>query len=401
MHPRGVMVTHRNLLSNYRMMCRSVDRPINPAEPECSVMWMPLFHDMGLIGGVLQSLFVGEERLVMPPEAFLMKPLRWLQALSRCRARLCVSPNFGYELCTQRIKAADVAGLDLSCVDIAYVGAEPVRAGTLERFQRMFEPCGFRPEAWIPSYGLAEATLFVTGGPRGGGFRLHRTSAGSEGGLEVAATASPPAGRTLVGCGRPWLDAEVVIVDPDTRTPCRPEEVGEIWVAGSSVAKGYWNRTEETERTFHARLAGDDGRQFLRTGDLGVILGGDLCVAGRLKDVIVASGRKHHAADIEQTVEDRVDAVRRGGCAAFAVDIHETERLIIVAELQRNQRAADRGAIEDAIREAVAEQHETAPYAVVLVKPATLPRTTSGKLQRHACRTRFLVHDLDEWSLPA
>ena len=393
--PRGVMVTHGNLLHNLACLREVFQFSLESV----GVTWLPHFHDMGLIGGLLQPIFAGGEMIVMPPSAFLQRPGRWLGAVSRYQATTMVAPNFAYELCAQKIPAADLESLDLSNVKVALCGAEPVRPGTLAQFAEAFGPCGFRREAFRPAYGLAEATLIVSGRSNGGepftpvvdaeDLRRNRVK---------PAEADVARRRVLVGCGGIAPGMRVTVVDPDTFAPCAPDRVGEIWVCGPSVASGYWRKPEETQRTFGAHLASGEG-PFLRTGDLGFLDRGQLLVTGRLKDLIIVRGSNHYPHDLEYTVERSHRALRPAAGAAFSIDADGAERLIIVQEV------SDPGSVpcEDAIaaiRRALTESHEVGPDTIVLIEPRSIPRTSSGKIQRYACREAFLAGSLGvvhEW----
>lgn len=393
--PRGVMVTHGNLLHNLACL-----REVFQFSPESvGVTWLPHFHDMGLIGGLLQPVYAGGEQIVMPPSSFLQRPGRWLAAVSRCRATTMVGPNFAYELCAQKIPAADLESLDLSNVKVALCGAEPVRPDTLAQFAEAFVPCGFRREAFRPAYGLAEATLIVSGRSDGGepftpavdveDLRRNRIKP-----VEADAAGS----RVLMGCGGIAPGMRVSIVDPETFAPCAPDWVGEIWVCGPSVASGYWRKPEETQRTFGAHLASGEG-PFLRTGDLGFLDRGQLLITGRLKDLIIVRGSNHYPQDLEYTVERSHRALRPGSGAAFSIDSDGAERLIIVQEVSDPGSVPAEDAIA-AIRRALTESHEVSPDTIVLIEPRSIPRTSSGKIQRYACREAFLVGSLDvvhEW----
>ncbi|MGH9362673.1 MAG: fatty acyl-AMP ligase, partial [Thermoanaerobaculia bacterium] len=352
------MVTHGNLLHNEAMIAAAFGQSASSV----IVGWLPLYHDMGLIGNVLQPLFVGATCILMSPTDFLQQPWRWLDAISRYRASTSGGPNFAYELCVQKIGAEQRAGLDLSSWEVAFNGAEPVRHDTMERFARAFSPCGFRREAFYPCYGLAEATLFVSGGGKG---RAPLVMAVESPALErhQVAPAAPesPSGRALVGCGRPWMGQEVAIVDPESHRRCAPGQVGEIWVAGPSVAAGYWRQPEATEQDFRARLADTGEGPFLRTGDLGFVHAGELFVAGRLKDLIILRGRNLYPQDIERTAEGSHPALRPGCGAAFSVDVEGEERLVVVQELDRN-REDEAEAAAGAVRRGVAEEHEAQVY---------------------------------------
>ncbi len=390
--PKGVMVSHANLLHNERLIAKAFEN----SDETLVVGWLPLFHDMGLIGNVLQPLCLGVPSVLMSPVAFLQKPLRWLRAISHYRASTSGGPNFAYELCVRKIPPEQRADLDLSCWQVAFNGAEPVRAGTLARFAAAFEGCGFRRQAFYPCYGLAESTLFVTGGPATQPPLVRPVDKSA---LAQNRVLAPQDGREgvchLVASGQTWPDQPVTIVDPHSLTPCPPGTVGEIWVSGPSVAQGYWEKPNETERVFQAHLADSDEGPFLRTGDLGVVMAGQLFVTGRLKDLIIIRGRNHYPQDIELTVAGSQPVLRPGCGAAFSVDVTEQERLVIVQEL-RWTADVDLDGVIDGIRQAVAERHELEAYAVVLLPPKTIPKTSSGKLQRHACRAAFL-----DGSLPA
>ena len=391
------MVSHGNLLENHEMMRHSFGQ----SSQTKIVTWLPLFHDMGLIGNVLQSLYLGVECVILPPEVFMVKPVRWLSAISRYRATFAGAPNFAYDLCAAKITEEQRASLDLSCWESAFVGAEPVRHPTLERFASTFAPCGFRRESLYPCYGLAEATLFVSGAGRlSGGRSAWFTAEGLERHRVIKASEDSPAARALVSCGRTWLQQHIAIVDPESRMRCGSEEIGEIWVSGPHVAQGYWDRPKETERTFGAHLPDDPHRTYLLTGDLGFFDDDGLFIAGRLKDLIIVAGRNHDPVDIEHSAQASHAAIRSGGCAAFQVEIRGEARLILAAELERNARASleDTKPVRKAIREAVALNHDLATYDIVFLKPASLPKTSSGKVQRHACRAAYLGQTFNLWN---
>jgi acyl-CoA synthetase (AMP-forming)/AMP-acid ligase II len=398
------MITHGNLLHNSALI-----QQVCKHTPETrGVTWLPFYHDMGLIGCILHPLDVGLPVTFLSPVAFLQRPLRWLQAITRTRGTTSGGPPFAYDLCVRKITPEQRASLDLSSWDVAFVSAEPIRPEILERFAATFAPCGFRREAFYPCYGLAEATLLAAGGPKAAPPVMFAVQhAPLEQNRVVAATGEEDGTQTLVGCGQSLGDQEIVIVHPETLTRCLPNEVGEIWIAGGSVAQGYWNRPKETERTFQAYLAETGEGPFLRTGDLGFLRDGELFVTGRLKDLIIVAGHNHYPQDIELTVERSHPAVRPDGCAAFSVDIDGEERLVIVAEVERRTfeegttwsemgalvvaRTPGASEIVQAIRRAVAESHELRVHAVLLLRPGTIPKTSSGKIQRHICRTSFLA----------
>ncbi|HYG63041.1 MAG TPA: AMP-binding protein, partial [Thermoanaerobaculia bacterium] len=386
--PKGVTITHANLVHNSGM----IQRAFRQDAESVVVGWLPLYHDMGLIGNVLQPLWCGGRCVLMSPVAFLQRPRRWLEAIGRYRATTSGGPNFAYQLCAQKIGPAEREGLDLSSWQVAFNGAEPVRAEALERFAAAFGPQGFRREAFYPCYGLAEATLFVSGATLGEPVRVEAVDAAA---LErhEAVPAGEETARRLVSCGRAWDGQRIAIVDPESGAELPPGRVGEVWVAGPSVAAGYWGRPEVTERDFQARLDLGDG-PFLRTGDLGFLKDGELFVTGRLKDLIILRGRNHYPQDLERTAEAGHAELRPGGAAAFAVEVNGEERLVVAAEVERRWRA-ELEELAAAVRRTVAEEHEVQVYEVVLLKPGGLPKTSSGKVQRHACRAGYLDGTLE------
>jgi acyl-CoA synthetase (AMP-forming)/AMP-acid ligase II/alkylation response protein AidB-like acyl-CoA dehydrogenase/acyl carrier protein len=400
--PKGVMVSHRNLLHNQQIIQQGFD---HTAGQSSVVGWLPLFHDMGLIGNVLQPLYVGIPCVLMSPVAFLQKPIRWLQAISRYRATTSGGPNSAYEICVRRITEEQKRTLDLSCWQRAFNGAEPVRAETLKRFAAAFADCGFRSEAFYPCYGMAETTLMVSGG------RSHRPpllqdvdSAALEQNQLVSAKAGAEAIRTLVSCGQPLTGMSVVIVNPETLCRCRMEEVGEIWVTGASVTQGYWNQPEATAAAYAGFLQDTGEGPFLRTGDLGCLQGEELFITGRLKDLIVIRGRNHYPQDIELSVAQAHPALRPNENAVFAIEEGEEEKLIVVQEVERTcRRQLQVDEVVGAIRRQISQEHQLQVHAISLISPGSLPKTSSGKVQRHACRQAYLTKSLKEiasWQLP-
>ncbi|HEY0605397.1 MAG TPA: amino acid adenylation domain-containing protein [Herpetosiphonaceae bacterium] len=387
--PKGVMLSHANLLHNLELIRHAFGHT-----PESQgVIWLPPYHDMGLIGGILQPLYAGFPVTLMSPLAFLQQPVRWLQAISQFRGTTSGGPNFAYDLCVRKITSEQRRSLDLSSWTVAFNGAEPVRAETIDRFATTFAECGFRREAFYPCYGLAEATLIVAGGRIAAPPTIADFASAALEQHQVVAAANEPS-RRLVSSGAALLDQQIAIVDPETLQACAADRVGEIWVAGPSVAQGYWGQPEATRHTFAATIEGRTGR-FLRTGDLGLLHAGELFVAGRLKDLLIIRGRNHYPQDIEATVERSHSALRPGAIAAFTVEQDDEERLVVVCEVERQSR---RVAIEDvaaAIRQAIAEHHELQIDTVVLLRPGGVPKTTSGKIQRSATRQAFLSETLD------
>ncbi|MBE9235320.1 fatty acyl-AMP ligase [Anabaena aphanizomenioides LEGE 00250] len=385
--PKGVMVTHGNLLSNQR----SIQIGFGHTEKTIFVGWLPLFHDMGLIGNVLQPLYLGIPSILMSPVAFLQKPLRWLQAISRYKATTSGGPNFAYDLCARKITPEELAHLDLSSWEIAFNGAEPVRADTIEKFTNHFAPCGFRKEAFYPCYGMAETTLFVSGGLKTSDPVLYPVEATALEENRVIAAKSDQTTKTIVGCGRTWLEEKIAIVDPDSLTLCPDDRIGEIWVSGPSVAAGYWRKPEQTAETFQAYLSDTGEGPFLRTGDLGFLQNGELFVTGRLKDVIIIRGQNHYPQDIELTVQNSHPALRLNSGAAFTIEQKGQQRLVVVQEVERTYlRKLDIKEVVGNITEAVIDNHGIQLYATVLIKPGSIPKTSSGKIQRHACHRGFL-----------
>jgi acyl-CoA synthetase (AMP-forming)/AMP-acid ligase II len=332
----------------------------------------------------------------MSPMAFVQEPIRWLRAITKYRAHTSGAPNFAYDLCVAKTTPDERASLDLSSWTLAFNGSEPVRAETIDRFSLAFEPFGFRRSAFYPCYGLAEATLLVSGAAKTADPVVQAfETAGLEQRRAISASEGDENGRTLVGCGHTWLDQSIVIVDPDTSTRCSDGHIGEIWISGANVTHGYWGLEEATAATFRAHLADSGEGPFLRTGDLGFFHDGSLFISGRIKDLIIIRGRNHYPQDIELTVESSHPILRPGCGAAFAIETGGEERVVVVQEVKRNFRDANLQDVIDVIRKAVSENHELALDAVVLIKPGRIPKTSSGKIQRHACRQSYLAGALD------
>ncbi|MDB9529236.1 AMP-binding protein [Oscillatoria sp. CS-180] len=385
-NPKGVKVSQGNLIHNSARIHRFFEH----SEASRGMSWLPPYHDMGLVGGILQPLYAGMNIALMPPVAFLQKPVRWLQIVSRYGATTSGGPNFAYDLCVQKTTPEQRAELDLSQWQVAFSGAEPVRANTLEEFAAAFEVAGFHPEAFYPCYGMAETTLIVTGGNPRDIPEVHHID-------EVAlqhgqATPVPDGeGQTIVSCGYPSEDQELLIVNPETCQVCPDGQVGEIWVAVSgSVTQGYWQQPERTAETFHAFTQGGQG-PFLRTGDLGFVQAGALFVTGRRKELIIIRGRNYYPKDIETTIETSHEALQPGAGAAFSVMIDHQERLAVVQEVKRTYlRHFDGDEVLGEIRQAIAEQHDLQLFGLQLIKTGSLPKTSSGKIQRFQCRTSYL-----------
>ncbi len=389
--PKGVVLDHASLVHNSALISHAFEHTRSGS----GVFWLPSYHDMGLIGGILQPLYIGCPNILMSPMSFLQKPYRWLSAISRSGATTSGGPNFAYDLCVRKITAEQKDTLDLSRWSVAFNGAEPVRADTIEAFSEAFAPCGFRREAFYPCYGLAEATLIVSGGFAKNPPVIRWFEAGA-----LAKNQAVDAGpeeeevRALVGCGETLPDQKIVIANPETLTRCAPDEIGEIWVNGPSVAKGYWQQPTTTHRTFRAFLKDTGDGPFLRTGDLGFIKDGELFVAGRIKDLIILRGVNVYPQDIELTVQQAHPHLLPDCGAAFTLEVEGQERLVVVQEIHRRHRD-DVDEVFQAIRREVAEEHDLPVEVIVLVQTGSIPKTSSGKIQRHACRAGYLDGTLE------
>jgi 8-amino-7-oxononanoate synthase len=388
--PKGVMVSHANLMANLR----AIQEAFGVQSEEVGAFWLPMYHDMGLVGGVLVPVFSGGTNVFISPATFLRSPITWLAAIGKYRATISGGPNFAYDLCIRKITDEQRATLDLSSWALAFVGAEPVESGTLDRFAAAFAPCGFKPRAFYPCYGLAEATLMVSGPRRDSGatVRTFHDTALTENRVEPVPNGAPQA-RRLVACGSPVGGMRVVIVEPNRNEEAAPGRVGEIWVAGASVGQGYWHKPDQTRRSFDARLSDTGEGPFLRTGDLGFMREGQLYVTGRMDDLIIVRGLNRYPQDIEATARASHPLLESGYGAAFVADDHGRHRLVLVHEAARKG-GVDFSPVLDAVRGAVLDEHGLALDAVVLVRSGTIPMTSSGKIQRHACRAAFLAGEL-------
>ncbi|MGV0624315.1 SDR family NAD(P)-dependent oxidoreductase [Mycolicibacter minnesotensis] len=395
--PKGVVLTHGNLVHNLLTIAEAWDA--NPDMPYVTgVFWLPPYHDMGLIGGLLETIYVGGHSILMPPTAFIKRPMRWLEAISRHRAMITAAPNFAFDLCVELSTPQERAALDLSNWSVALCGAEPVRTATLDSFAELFAPAGFRPESFYPVYGLAEGTLLVSGGsdlPVPMVQHIDRVALGDNRVIDVAA--DDPNVATMVGCGKPRGGQRVIIVDPETCVECAGDQVGEIWVSGGSVAHGYWGAPELSAETFSATLSDTGEGPFLRTGDLGFLHSGELFVTGRRKDLIIIRGTNHYPNDIELTVQNTNPALLRGRGAVFSIapEPGSAEQLVVVQEVDPSRISGEQAdEAMQVIRTAVTANHSVRTHAVVLVQPLQLPTTSSGKIQRSACKQQFLDGEL-------
>ena len=389
--PKGVMITHGCLMQNQEML-RSA---FGHTQDLVGVGWLPLFHDMGLIGNVIQPIYMGGCCVMMSPISFVQKPIRWLQAISKYRAVTSGAPNFAYDLLCNRVTEEQAAGLDLSSWKLAFCGAEPVQTTTMERFSLKFAGCGFKSTAFYPCYGMAEATLMITGGDKAKSPTIKYLDKAALEKDRVVITDRNRSGTTVVSAGYPWLDGKIAIADPNSLTECPPDRIGEIWFSSSSVGKGYWKLPEATKETFEASL---NGELFLRTGDLGFIYDGELYITGRLNDVMVFWGLNHYPQQIERTVEQCHPGLKTHCGAALAVEVEGKPRLVVVQEIDRTHRKSlvfDE--VVEAIRWQIFQQHFIDVYAIVLLQPGRMPKTSSGKVRRSACKAMFSESGLDVW----
>ena len=391
--PKGVMITHGCLMQNQAMLKQAFGH----TKDLVGVGWLPLFHDMGLIGNVIQPIYVGAYCVMMSPVSFVQKPIRWLQAISKYRATTSGAPNFAYDLLCDRVTAGQAQQLDLSSWEVAFCGAEPVQTSTMEQFSDKFANYGFKSTAFYPCYGMAEATLIITGGDKA---NLPRVKYIDKTALEqnkvVTVAKSQPDKVTLVSAGYPWLDGKIAIADPQSLTECAGNEIGEIWFSSSSVGQGYWQLPEKTTETFQAKL---NDLQYLRTKDLGFIDNGELYITGRLNDVLVFWGLNHYPQHIEQTVEQCHPGLKPNRGAAFSVEVAGKPRLVVAQEIERSHRKSlVMDEVVAAIRWQVFQQHFIDIYGIVLLQPGRMPKTSSGKVQRHGCKAKFLDDSLEVWS---
>lgn len=395
--PRGVMVTHGNLIYQLDLLLKRWEQSYPPSGElgVVGVSWLPVYHDLGLIAGVLGPFYAGKRLVLMSPLAFIQRPIRWLWAISRYRPVITGAPNFAYELCVTKFRAEEAQGLDLSCLKIAANGAEPIRAETLERFNQTFAPYGWDPAGWMPCYGLAEATLGVTAFEYGTRCPVLDVSLVElEKNRVKLADPKEEKTRRLVGCGHALTGTELRLVDPNTNLEVGPDRVGEVWVRGPGITRGYWNRELENIEVFQAKLADGLG-PFMRTGDYGFLHDGILYLTGRLKETMIFWGRNVYPQDIEQTVASCHDSLRLHGGAAFAITTEEDqEQLVVVQEVMRPNKL-DLQALAGQVRQAVMAEHRVPLSALVLIRPGSLPKTSSGKIQRAEARRRYLANELD------
>jgi len=386
--PKGVVVKHGNLVENSEM----IRIAFGNTRKSTHVSWVPLYHDMGLILNALQSLYVGALCVIMAPVGFMQRPLSWLRAIHDYRAEVAGGPNFAFDLCVRRYRSEELQGVDLSCWKVAINGAEPVRANTIDRFTATFAPHGFDSKSLQPAYGMAEATLLISANRRGTGPNTRKVDRDALQRNRIITPARERDSQILVGCGRQLTGEQLAIVDPETRTLLGPGLVGEVWVGGPHIAEGYWRKPEVTSAVLRAQLASGGDQYWLRTGDLGFVdEGGELYITGRIKDLIIIRGINHYPQDIEETVQNCHVALRRHCGVAFSVpDQEDEEQLVVVQEIERTfRRGVTRDELVASIREAIAKEHELTAGEIVLIRTGSLPKTTSGKLQRQLTRQMF------------
>ena len=399
--PKGVMINNGNIA--YDRLAILAARNREPVDESVIVTWAPIFHDLGLIAGIIQGPYDNSLSVMMSSVAFLQRPVRWLQAITKYRGSGSGGPNFAYDLCVNNITEEECEGLDLSSWKMAFNSAEPVRAETHRNFVNKFQPYGFEPESFHPGYGLAEATLIVScyGGRKETITYKTDRAALEQGKIMPAESEENENSQELISCGPALVDLELAIVNPDTKEKCAADEVGEIWVKGDSISPGYWNRPKETKETFQAMIANSGEGPFMRSGDLGFLYESHLYVTGRRKDLIIVKGKNYYPQDVEVTVEKSHEDLQPGGGAAFAIVVDDVEQLVVVQEVKREARKNfDLKEVSKKIRFAIARDQGIRAYAVVIIRPYSLPKTSSGKVMRHAALEQFLDDELKivgEW----
>ncbi len=394
--PKGVMITHGQILYNSEYIRQSFG-----FTPEIIGMnWLPIYHDMGLIGTIMQAPFVGGLSITMPPMAFLQDPLKWLRAITKYKVTTAGGPNFAFDYCVQKIDESQLEGLDLSSVETFFCGAEPVRQQTLEAFVKKFARVGVRMEQLYPCYGMAETVLIVTGGNKLSPQRFLSVNGKSLQQRKVEKVDPEHAeAMSFTGCGHTWMDTEVRIINPDTYLPCEADEVGEIWICGSGVSQGYWDKNDENLRSFGAVVAGEGNKTYFRSGDLGFMDGDELFITGRIKDLMIFRGVNFYPTDIEFAIQNSHASLRQNAGAAFSVMVSGDERLVIVQEVERSaMHNLPEEQVFSAIRQIVSEEFELAVHAIVLLRPGSIPLTSSGKIQRRVCKYGYLRKELQEIS---
>lgn len=405
--PKGVVISYRNFSHNLHALHETRLRSGEYSDDSIIMTWTPLFHDMGLLTGTFLAPVDGTPSILMPTIQFMQNPLNWLKAIQKFKVTASGGPNFAYDLCVNKIPLEKCEGLDLSNWKIAYTSAEPVRAETQTRFAEKFAPFGFRPQAQAPCYGMAETTLVISfyAGEAKTIVERFRRADFEEGRLVPTDSTDPKETAEAVSSGALLVDYKAAIVHPKTRKQCAPDEVGEVWISGDSVGEGYWNRPEDSQHTFGAHIAETHEGPYLRTGDMGFLRNGHLYITGRLKDLLIVRGRNYYPQDVEMTVEKAHPALRAGGGAAFSVTENNVEQLIVVHETQRRDlEGVDWQEVIKTIRANIAREHGIRAHAVILIRRATVAKTSSGKIQRSEMKRRFLENELQivaEWRAPS
>jgi acyl-CoA synthetase (AMP-forming)/AMP-acid ligase II len=392
-NPKGVIITHRNIMRN----CEYIRNSFSFSRNSVGVSWLPNFHDMGLVGQVFQPVYTGFPSVYMAPVSFFQKPIRWLKAFSKYKGTMGGAPNFAYDLLSDETTEEDRKGLDLSSIRTIYCGAEPIRKSTYEKFINTFKEHGLNQAMLYPCYGMAETTLITSGPPAGRGpVYLSLSSGALLHNKVIPVPLNDKDSTSLVGVGHPWLDTRVRIMNPETLVPCGKDEVGEIWIAGSSISPGYWNKQDQNKEIFECHVPDDPESNYLRSGDLGFFHDDELYISGRLKDLIIIHGRNIYPKDIEYIAENSHPAIRPNASAAFSIEEDNEERLVIVAEVERSAiMGLDVDVVCDNIRENVSAEKELTVHAIQLLRTTTILKTSSGKIQRRACKEAFLRKDLD------
>ena len=403
--PKGVTIDHSNLIENLEAIYQYFEHGLHSHV----ISWLPLYHDMGLIGTILQPLYGGFCSTLMSPLMFLQRPLRWLEAISRYKGTSSGAPNFAYDFCVQKIKPKQITHLDLSSWDVAFNGAEPINHQTLEQFADLFRPYGFHRQAFYTCYGIAEATLMVSGGKKAAPVVTKKVeTAALEQNKVAIGNDNENDCKIIVSCGQTIPNHKIKIVNPETLTQCSEREIGEVWVSGASVARGYWHQSELSKQTFASYLADTKEGPFLRTGDLGFLNEEELFITGRLKDLIIINGSNYYPQDLEWIMEQSNTQIRSGYTAAFSVEMEGKEQLVVMAEIERSywknrlqandhiekKYDSDESELIRAIKRAIFHNYNLEVYAVRLLQPGTIPKTSSGKIQRQACKYGFLKGNL-------
>ncbi len=395
--PNGVMVSHQNIIHNSEI----INQGFGHNDHSMGTNWLPNFHDMGLIGALLQPVYMGFCNVIIPPGEFIRNPGNWLKAITKYKTTTAGGPNFTFEYCIDKISEEEINEIDLSSLKVLFCGAEPIHNKTLKSFADHFKSSNFIENQFYPCYGLAEYALMVTGGKISEKpIYLEADSNKLEVGI-IEAASDTDESTTLVACGYPWLGTTVAIVNPETKKYSKVKEIGEIWVKGKSKTQGYWNNPKETEYTFNAFIQDNNDGPYLRTGDLGFVHGGQLYVTGRIKDLIIIRGLNHYPHDIEKSAEASHEALQPNASAAFSIIAANEERLVLVHEIRRTHlRDFNAEDIYDAIRLAISDEHQILPYTILLIRTGSIPKTSSGKIQRLASKKAFRNNDLiiiDQW----